>query len=89
MRFFDCALRSIDADDGGFGGLPPKLKIKVRALARFTEFKKNSIFFARFLRQKWRLAHFKFVLKSLLNFRELSKHDIDIVSGGYNRKKRE
>ena len=37
MRFFDCALRSCNADDGGFGGLAPKLKIKVRALARFTE----------------------------------------------------
>lgn len=41
VRFFDCALRSYNADDGGFGGLPPKLKIKVRALARFTEFLKK------------------------------------------------
>ena len=47
MRFFDCALRSIDADDGGFGGLPPKLKIKVRALARFTEL--LFIFFLNFM----------------------------------------
>ena len=44
MRFFDCALRSIDADDGGFGGLPPKLKIKVRALARFTELLDGAFF---------------------------------------------
>ena len=33
MRFFDCALRSIDADDGGFGGQPPKLKIKVQSVS--------------------------------------------------------
>ena len=81
MRFFDCALRSIDADDGGFGGQPPKLKIKVRALARFTEFKKTLFFFARFLRQKWRLALYKFVINTLLYYRSASKHDIDIVSG--------
>ena len=37
---------------------------------------------AHFLRQKWRLALYKFVLKSLLYYRSASKHDIDIVSGG-------
>ena len=60
---------------------PPKLKIKVRALARFTELLVGRSFFARFLRQKWRLALYKFVLKSLLYYRSASKHDIDIVSG--------
>ena len=34
MRFFDCALRSIDADDGGvWGACPPKLKIKVQSVS--------------------------------------------------------
>ena len=37
---------------------------------------------AHFLRQKWRLALYKFVINTLLYYRSASKHDIDIVSGG-------
>ena len=67
---------------GGLGGLSPQAKNKSteRQLC-FTELLVGRSFFARFLRQKWRLALYKFVINTLLYYRSASKHDIDIVSG--------